>query len=303
MCNYGYAVGAAMLSVTGFAAVAYFIYRRVVRGPKKLLLDTSATYSVKLVEKKEVSHDTRMFRFALHSPNQVLGLPIGQHVYLSAKVNGQLVVRPYTPISQSDEEGSVTFVIKVYKSNVHPKFPQGGKMTQHLDSLKIGDEINIRGPSGLLVYEGQGCFAISERKNGPVSRKLVRSVGMIAGGSGITPMYQVMQAMLRDPFDSVDIHLLFANKSEDDILLRHELEAMAKNYPQRCKIWYTVDVQGSNDWPYSVGHINAEMLRAHMPSPAPDVLIMLCGPPGMVNYAAKPSLDALLYSPSSVFVF
>ncbi|CDW55460.1 NADH cytochrome b5 reductase 3 [Trichuris trichiura] len=282
-----------MLSVTGFAAVAYFIYRRVCR-PKKLLLDANANYNIKLVEKKEVSHDTRMFRFALHSPNQLLGLPIGQHVYLSAKVNGQLVVRPYTPVSQSDEVGSVTFVIKVYKSNVHPNFPEGGKMTQHLDRMKIGDEINIRGPSGLLVYEGQGKLCLDA---------LVRSVGMIAGGSGITPMYQVMQAMLRDPFDSVNIHLLFANKSEDDILLRDELEAMAKNHPQRCKIWYTVDIQRSADWPYSVGYIDADMLRAHMPSAAPDVLIMMCGPPGMINYAAKPSLDALMYSPSSVFVF
>uniref|UniRef100_A0A5S6Q4Y1 NADH-cytochrome b5 reductase n=1 Tax=Trichuris muris TaxID=70415 RepID=A0A5S6Q4Y1_TRIMR len=302
MCNCGYAVGAALLSVAGFTAVAYLIYKRI-RRPSKLLMDTNATYSIKLVEKKEVSHDTRMFRFALHSPEQVLGLPIGQHVYLSATVNGRLVVRPYTPVSEAEEQGVVTFVIKVYRSNVHPNFPEGGKMTQHLDSLKIGDEINIRGPSGLLVYEGQGCFAIKPRKNAPATRKLVRKVGMIAGGSGITPMYQLMQAMLRDPADEVEIQLVFANKSEEDILLHDELETMARNHWQRFRVWYTVDVQGSSDWPYSVGHIDLQMLRSHLPPPASDVLILLCGPPGMVNIAVKPTLDALLYNSESVFVF
>lgn len=29
-------------------------------------------------------------------------------------------------------------------------------MSQYLDSLRIGDTIDFRGPSGLLVYKGQG---------------------------------------------------------------------------------------------------------------------------------------------------
>ena len=46
--------------------------------------------------------------------------------------------------------------VQVYKANVHPKFPQGGKMSQHLDSLKVGDTVDIRGPAGKVVYLGQG---------------------------------------------------------------------------------------------------------------------------------------------------
>lgn len=45
---------------------------------------------------------------------------------------------------------------QVYFKNVHPKFPEGGKMSQHLESLKIGDTIDVRGPNGLLEYKGQG---------------------------------------------------------------------------------------------------------------------------------------------------
>lgn len=37
----------------------------------------------------------------------------GQHIYLSAKIDGNLVVRPYTPVSSDDDKGFVDLVVKV----------------------------------------------------------------------------------------------------------------------------------------------------------------------------------------------
>ncbi len=37
----------------------------------------------------------------------------GQHVYLSAKVNGNLVIRAYTPVSSDEDQGYVDLVVKV----------------------------------------------------------------------------------------------------------------------------------------------------------------------------------------------
>ncbi len=48
------------------------------------------------------------------------------------------------------------FFLQIYFNNVHPKFPEGGKMSQYLESLRIGDVIDFRGPGGLLEYKGQG---------------------------------------------------------------------------------------------------------------------------------------------------
>lgn len=45
---------------------------------------------------------------------------------------------------------------QVYFKDTNPKFPAGGKMSQYLESLKINDTIDFRGPSGLLVYKGRG---------------------------------------------------------------------------------------------------------------------------------------------------
>lgn len=93
---------------------------------KVALKDPNVKYPFELVFKEELTHDTRKFRFALPSEGHVLGLPLGQHIYLSAKINGELVVRPYTPTSSDDDKGYFDLVIKVYKANVHPKFPDGG---------------------------------------------------------------------------------------------------------------------------------------------------------------------------------
>ena len=51
--------------------------------------------------------------------------------------------------------------------------------------------------------------------------------GMLAGGTGVTPMYQVVNAILRDPLDKTELSLIFANVTEDDILLRTELDTLA----------------------------------------------------------------------------
>lgn len=56
------------------------------KGPRTLE-DSNKKYALKLIEKIHVTHDTRIFRFGLPSDKHVLGLPVGQHVYLSAKAS------------------------------------------------------------------------------------------------------------------------------------------------------------------------------------------------------------------------
>lgn len=54
-------------------------------------------------------------------------------------------------------------------------------------------------------------------------------------------MLQLITAVFRDPEDKTCLSLLFANQSEDDILVREELEAVQQQHPDRFKLWYTVD--------------------------------------------------------------
>lgn len=289
----------------GAVLVAFLVYKFVMSKPgkpkdgkkeekgEKTLLDPTEKYMLPLIEKHEISHDTRRFRFGLPSPKHVLGLPIGQHVNLIATINNEPVVRAYTPVSSDDDLGFVDLVVKVYKRNVHPKFPDGGKMSQFLDEMKIGDKIAFRGPSGKLQYLGNGKFSIKTLRKEPAKTVSVKNVNMIAGGTGITPMLQLIRNVLvkNKGKDVTKLSLLYANQTVNDILLREELDGLAKENPDRLSVWYTLDTPPSDGWKFSKGFINEEMIRDHLIAPSPDTLVLMCGPPPMINFACNPNLD------------
>ncbi|XP_040291933.1 NADH-cytochrome b5 reductase 3 [Bufo bufo] len=284
--------------------IVFAIFRRIFgkSAPAITLESPDIKYPLRLISKEILSHDTRRFRFALPSPEHILGLPIGQHIYLSARIDGNLVVRPYTPVSSDDDKGYVDLVVKIYFKGIHPKFPEGGKMSQYLEGLRIDETIDFRGPSGLLTYSGNGTFEIRPDKKSPPVPKKVKQLGLIAGGTGITPMLQLIRAVIKDKDDPTICYLLFANQSEKDILLRDELEEIQANYPSRFKLWYTLD-RAPENWDYSQGFVNEEMIKQSMPPPGDDVLILMCGPPPMVQYAINPSLDKLGYPQDRRFAY
>lgn len=82
-------------------------------------------------------------------------------------------------------------------------------MSQYLESLSIGDGVDVSGPCGNIRYLGNGNFEIT----GANVRKLkANNINMICGGSGITPMYQVLKYILKSPNDTTKIALIFANQ-------------------------------------------------------------------------------------------
>nr|NP_001036600.1 uncharacterized protein Dmel_CG5946, isoform D [Drosophila melanogaster]ABI31248.1 uncharacterized protein Dmel_CG5946, isoform D [Drosophila melanogaster] len=259
----------------------------------RTLVDPNDKYLLPLIEKENLSHDTRRFRFGLPSKQHVLGLPVGQHIHLIATIDNELIIRPYTPISSDEDVGYVDLVVKVYFKDSHPKFPAGGKMTQHLEQLELGDKISFRGPSGRLQYLGNGTFSIKKLRKDPPKHVTAKRVNMIAGGTGITPMLQLAREVLkRSDKDKTELALLFANQSEKDILLRAELDELAQKHPDQFKIWYTVD-KANEAWSYNTGHVNDDMMQQHLYPPGEDTLCLLCGPPPMVNYTCIPGLERL----------
>lgn len=83
-------------------------------------------------------------------------------------------------------------LIKVYHKDVHPRFPLGGKMSQYLNDLNMDSHISVRGPFGKLTYMGDGYFKILTKIKPPTYKeKVYKKIGMLAGGTGITPFYQV----------------------------------------------------------------------------------------------------------------
>ena len=80
--------------------------------------------------------------------------------------------------------------------------------------------------------------------------------------------------MIRDPEDETCLSLLFANQTEEDILLRKELEAVQTEHPDRFKLWYTVDRPGEG-WQYSSGFVSAEIIQKALFPPSGDNLVSI----------------------------
>ncbi|RVW60973.1 NADH--cytochrome b5 reductase 1 [Vitis vinifera] len=162
-------------------------------------LDPENFKEFKLIKRTQLSHNVAKFIFALPTPTSVLGLPIGQHMSCKGKDSlGEDVVKPYTPTTLDSDLGYFELVIKMY--------PQG-RMSHHFREMCEGDYLAVKGPKGRFKYQPGQVIAF----------------GMLAGGTGITPMFQVTRAILENPSDNTKVHLIYANVTYEDILLKVKL--------------------------------------------------------------------------------
>jgi len=253
-------------------------------------LDTKKWGDFPLEKRTEIHHNTLRLRFKLPTTN--LGLPVGKHIFLKARIDGKPVMRAYTPVGHGP--GYVEFVIKVYFP-LPPRFPEGGKLTQHMHAMALGDCLGFKGPLGEIDFDCNfDAPGAPSPRDTPVSflhddkhGGSMKHIGFIAGGSGITPCLQVANALLTLERD-VSISLLYANQTAEDILCQEELEVILKD--PRVRVWYTVD-RPTDGWKYSTGFIDEAMCREHLPPPGDDAYIFMCGPPPMLKFACRPNLQ------------
>ena len=144
------------------------------------------------------------------------------------------------------------FIIKRYPN---------GPMSEHMHSLAPGQRLDIKGP--IPKYQ--------------IEENMHNHIVMIAGGTGITPMWQVARNIFKNPNDKTKVTLLFGNLTEEDILLRKEWNELENTYPQRFRAFYTLD-KPSKDWTQGQGVITKDLLKTVMPEPKEDnIKIFVCG--------------------------
>eukprot|EP00929_Paragymnodinium_shiwhaense_P107017 TRINITY_DN7297_c0_g1_i1.p1 TRINITY_DN7297_c0_g1~~TRINITY_DN7297_c0_g1_i1.p1 ORF type:complete len:315 (-),score=89.14 TRINITY_DN7297_c0_g1_i1:268-1212(-) len=307
------------LALAAAAAGVSLILYLAQRGPAKLL--TKERKKAKILEVVQISPDTKRFRLSTGGSSTRLGLPVGKHLVLYApnpstraaagQWNGREdkeaskseIERKYTPITGDSTPGYVDLVVKIYRPG-KVKMPDGkeadwcdgGKMSLYLDSKKAGDLLEINGPFGLNEYEGRGTFRVMSRT---VS---VKHVAMIAGGTGVTPMLQVVTASLLDPEDTTEFSLIYGNKTENDILCKDLLDAAVARSKGRFQVHYTLDFPPA-DWKHRKGFVTQDMIKACLPAPSAEPLVLMCGPPPMIEFACKKNLEALGYAKTSWVMF
>ena len=111
-------------------------------------------------------------------------------------------------------------------------------------------------------------------------------VGLIGGGSGITPLYQILRHALKDPNNTTKFTLLYGNLTEDDILLRNEFDSLKKKHPNTFDVVYFVDKKKTKDTSIQSGFVTKDAVAKYLPSATEkgnQIKVFVCGPPGQMK--------------------
>ena len=198
------------------------------------------------------TQDTKTFRLVGHSATLFSYKP-GQFITLTVHIDGKPVQRSYSISSSPSRPHTLELTIK--------RVPGGLVSNWMNDRVSLGDELQVRGPSGKF-----SCF------NYP-SRKML----CIAGGSGITPIMSMLRWIV-DTAADVDVVLLYSGRSPADFIFRKELETIsARHSGLRVVFTVTSSWTGTESWTGLTGRCNQRMIELVAPE-IHDRHIFLCGP-------------------------
>ncbi|MFA5818187.1 MAG: hypothetical protein WC854_02785 [Bacteroidales bacterium] len=201
---------------------------------------------VKIKSIRQITRD--VLQIFTEKPQQLDFTP-GQATEISINKDGwQNGKRPFTFTSLPNDD-YLQFTIKTYPSN------KG--VTNELLQLKKNDELILHDVFGAIAYKNEGVF--------------------IAGGAGVTPFISIFR-YLRSKNEIGNNKLIFANKTKDDIILKHEFESILdKNF---INILSDEMVGG-----YEHGFISENFLKANIADFNKN--FYLCGPPPMMDAVEK----------------
>ena len=193
------------------------------------------TFRLSRVDK--LNHNVTRYRVQLPTPESEIGMVTsGMLMVRGFDESGQPTkARPYTPTSLNSTKGYFDLVIKHYPD---------GLVSKYVEGLKAGDQISVKGP-------------YTKKKITPNQYK---HIGLIAGGSGLTPMLQVARELCNSVEDNTQLTLLFCNQTPSDVYLRDELDELAAMYPDKFKVVYFVDKTEGQSW---VSHSTRSISAVH----------------------------------------
>ena len=237
----------------------------------------SQSLKVKAVE--QVNHDTKRITFELPGgEREISGVPASSAILTQHTAPGDWLptLRPYTPISPPTQKGTLDLVVKHYPS---------GRASTHMHNLQPGDSLTVRGPSPGYGY-----------KSSPAEP---RSVVLVAGGAGITPIFSLAREILtNDTKDQTSVQLLWGVNGSRDIVLRRELEELEAQFPQRLRVTYAVSGSGpveDDKEKYRKGYVDRALLEEAIAKcgcsfgDQKGTKVFLCGPPKMEEAVAGKS--------------
>jgi len=208
-------------------------------------------------------------------PGQYISI---RHTHHNAEPLPEPLDRYYSPVSRDGARGEITLLIKAE--------PERGPVQGHLCSMTPGDSLLLRGPCGGLSFD------LFDPK--------VERVGLICGGSGVSPMVQIIRECL---FANVhkSIRLVWGVEYSEDLVYRKIMDEQARKHSATLNLTYVVN-KPDFGWVGEIGMIDEDMLRRYMFRPGKGTKIVVCGPWKMCQIM-KELLKNMGYTEDMVYSF
>ncbi|XP_071118719.1 NADH-cytochrome b5 reductase-like [Haliotis cracherodii] len=211
---------------------------------------------VKIIFITTETKDSARYRMKLPR-GKSLGLCIGQHIIIRGYLDSTPVTRQYTPISDVEIKGYFDVLIKTYPE---------GQMSQIVKRWKEGEYVDIRGPFGSFSYK----------------RNQYQTLYLLAAGTGIAPMSQVIQGIVGDEDEETRVRLIYACRTYADILMKAELDAWSSfwNFSVTYALSQETD-ESSSCYRYGdqvhAGRVTATLLDTELGDRKENLLVLICG--------------------------
>ncbi|HKM56023.1 MAG TPA: iron-sulfur cluster-binding domain-containing protein, partial [Isosphaeraceae bacterium] len=145
------------------------------------------------------------------------------------------------------------------------KREEHGVSSRHLhDTVREGSLLDVSAPAGRFTFTGAEA----------------ESIVLIAGGVGITPLMSKIRH-LTDCGWPGQIHLVFAVKTERDVIFRDELDYLRRRFPN-LRVTVTTTRDDGTNWTGERGRISPELLSRVVPRLSAQ-RVHICGPVDMMS--------------------
>jgi predicted ferric reductase len=231
--------------------VSVYTYHRIIR-PRRL---RARAYRV-----TEVIPETENVWTVKMAPPQGESIPAyapGQFHFLTFYRKADLPVEEHhwTISSSPAQQDYVSSTIKAL-----------GDFTSTMGLTEKGDRVSVHAPFGRFSYVFH-----------PEEKNLV----FIAGGIGITPLMSMLRHM-KDTRDRRSVMLLYASRTQSDIVFRQELSEIEKGEFPALKTVHVLS-RAPEDWSGEKGYIDKGKIEKYCGPQAGDKSFYVCGPPGMLS--------------------
>jgi ferredoxin-NADP reductase/sterol desaturase/sphingolipid hydroxylase (fatty acid hydroxylase superfamily) len=226
---------------------------------KNIKQSTDGLYLLTVSAIRQEANDAFSIEFS-NVPALFRDFSAGQHLTIKVTIKGETLYRTFSISSIPNTDNLLTLTIKKIK---------GGKITNYLaEHLKVGDSLEVTAPSGQFYLNPEPAH-----QNNYV---------MIAGGSGITPIYSMIGTILKFEPKS-KITLFYANRTSSSIIFKEKIEQWTREFSRQFKVKHFLNEEENpqNAIKGYITRISLEEMVNHYDKNKLD--FYLCGPEIMTN--------------------